>query len=172
MMVSFFINYYLNKLANRFLGDTSLLLFIFSNLNSPIQSDDHIFLIQCHRFKNGLAIVSLAFLNKLHQVPRSVSAAHSTAIKGVANNEAGAFQSFWYHFQFVKALCTASLMLDAVFPIHSTGSNTQYNAVCVASESVYNHVQRVERGTTHTVFPIALKNFHIFMAFVTKVLIL
>ena len=86
--------YYLNRLANRFLGETSLLLSIFSNLNSHTQSADHIFLIQCHRFKNGLAIVSLTFLNKLHHVPRRVSATHSTAINGEANNDAGAFQSF------------------------------------------------------------------------------
>ena len=81
-------------------------------------------------------MVSLTFLNKLHHVCRKVSATHSAAIKGDANNDAGAFHNFWYHFQFVNALCTASLIFDAVFPTHSNGSRTQYNAVLVASETV------------------------------------
>jgi hypothetical protein len=97
-------------------------------------------------------MVSLAFLNKLHQVPQSVSATHSTAMKGDAISEAGAFHNFWYHFHSVNALCTASFMLDAVLPIHSNGSKTQYRAVFVASEIVYSHVQTVARGATQTVF--------------------
>jgi hypothetical protein len=52
----------------------------------------------------------------------------------------------------VNAVCTASFILDAVLPIHSIGSKTQYRAVFVASEIVYNHVQTVARGATQTVF--------------------
>jgi hypothetical protein len=114
----------LNRLANRFFGDTSGLFSIFENLKSHTDCADHIRLIQCHTLIKGCAIVSLAFLNKLHHVCRRVSATHSTAINGVANNEAGAFRNLWYRFHFVKALCTASLILDAVFPIHSIGSST------------------------------------------------
>ena len=127
----------MNKLATRFLGDTSVLLSILSNLNSPTHLADHIHLTDCPTLRNGFVIVSLAFLNKLHHVCRSVSPTHSIAIKGDAISDAGAFHNFWYHCHSVNALCTASFMLDAVF---------------VASEIVYNHVQTVARGATQTVF--------------------
>ena len=128
--------YYLNRLANRFLGLTSGLLSILLNLKSVTGCAVHIHLTDWPIFRNGFAIVSLAFLNKLHHVPRRVSATHSTAINGEANNDAGAFQSFWYHFHSVKALCTASFISDAVLPTHSNGSKTQYRAVFVVSEIV------------------------------------
>ena len=108
--------------------------------------------MDCPTLRNGFAIVSLAFLNKVHQVPHSVSATHSTAIKGDEISEAGAFHKFWYHFHSVNALCTASFMLDAVLPNHSNKFKTQYRAVFVASETVYNHVQIVARGAAQTVF--------------------
>jgi len=142
----------LNRLANRFFGDTSGLFSIFENLKSHTDCADHIHFIQCHTLINGCATVSFIFLNRLHQVHHNVSATHSIAIKGDAINDAGALHSFWYRFQFVNALCTASFILDAVFHIHSMGLRTQYTAVFVASETVYNQVQTVERGTTQTVF--------------------
>ena len=42
---------------------------------------------------NGCAIVSLAFLSKLHHVYRRVSQTHSIAMKGKDINEAGAFRN-------------------------------------------------------------------------------
>lgn len=159
----------MNKLATRFLGDTSVLLSILSNLKSPTHLADHIRLTDFPILRKGFAIVSLAFLNKLHQVPQSVSATHSTAIKGDANNDAGAFHNFWYHFHSVNALCTASFILDAVFPTHSKGSKTQYNAVFVASEIVYNPAQTVARGATQTVFHnLFHESFRNHMIFVVK----
>jgi len=159
----------LNRFANRIFGETSVLLSILENLKSPTHCADHIHFIECHRFRNGLAIVSLAFLSKLHQLHHKVSQTHSISIKGVAAKDAGAFHNFWYHFHSVNALCTASFMLDAVLPIHSNGSKTQYRAVFVASETVYNHVQTVARGATQTVFhSLFHKSFRNHMIFVVK----
>jgi len=159
----------LNKLATRFLGETSVLLSILSNLNSPTHLADHIHLTDFPILRKGFAIVSLAFLNKLHQVHHKVSPTHSIAITGDAINEAGAFHNFWYHFHSVNALCTASFILDAVFPIHSKGSKTQYNAVFVASEIVYNPAQTVARGATQTVFHnLFHESFRNHMIFVVK----
>ena len=150
-MVSFFNIFYANILASFISGVTFLILSMLANLKAHTDSDDQIRLIQCHILMNGLAIVSLTFLNRLHHVCRSVSPAHSIAIKGVAINDAGAFHNFWYHFHFVNALCMASFMLHAVLQTHSTGSKTQYIDVFVASATVYNHVQNA-RGATQTVF--------------------
>ena len=115
--------------------------------------------MECPTLTNEWAMVSFVFFRILYQVLRRVSATHSMAIKGAAINDAGALRSLWYHFQFVNALWTASFMFDAVLPIHSTGSKTQYRAVFVASEIVYSHVQTVARGATQTVFH---SLFHIF----------
>ena len=70
------------------------MLFMLSNLKSHTDLDVHIRFIECHMLRNGLARVSLTFLNKLHQVCHNVSQAHSISINGVAAKDAGAFHNF------------------------------------------------------------------------------
>lgn len=155
--------------ASRILAGTSLLLSINDSLKSHIFLDDHIRLNDCHILRNGLAIVSLTFLSKLLHVYHRVSPTHSIAINGVAIRDAGAFHNFLYHLPSVNDLCTASLILTAVFHNHSKGFNTQYSAVLVASQSVVNHVPTI-RGAAQTVFHNLFQNSfnHIFEIYVYK----
>ena len=152
-------DFYANWAANRFFGETLLLLSIFSNVNAPTGWLDNNDLTERQMFINGLAIVSLVFLNKFHQDCRSVSAIHSTAIKGKDTNVAGTFHNFLYHFHCVHALWMASLILAPVFQNHSIGFSTQYSAVWNVSVNAFRHVQSVQRGAESAVLPKLFHNF-------------
>ena len=125
-MVSFlYFDSYANFDANRFFGETLLLLSMFSKVNAETGWLDHNHLTECQKFINGLAIVSLVCLQILQVVCHRVSAAHSTSINGDANNDAGAFHNFFQKLHSVNDLWMASLILHAVWPSQSIGSKTQ-----------------------------------------------
>lgn len=161
MWVSFFwIIFYANCAANRFLGEATLLSFMLAKLNAQTGWLDPRDFIECHMFIKGFAIVSLVFLSKFHQVWNSVSVTPSKAIKGTLANVTGTFHNFLYRFHCVQALCIASHILLAVFHTHSNGlTRAQYSAVCTVSVNVCHHVHSVERIGASAVLPNLLPVF-------------